>query len=905
MKLNPDLATELDYFRLLRRQRVLTKREFEREKKKIEDRQERLDIAERSRRLQAEFARREAEKKRKAAEARALKREERRVRRNTVFNRVMGDNPIPDLIDAWKASAQFGVLRAITPGFDFEIMHTLQSKDFVRQFYLNGGSEAGFKFNEGDRLVIVAPTTLSALKLRQMFRDGIEHCVFVPILKRLTDAIGTTDSKDRKKRLAQRIAKINELKELYDSGVPEEKMEDVAKASGYKIVVHNIIGTEIRVFNEHGRCGVIKFTNTRPNHVDVGHVTLDQDFEIVDQKTICDLWKTAQRNGDFYMIEGDIKEGYPRRLKLLEKAYRVQDENEELFEFMNRDMDLHRYRFNATKYPEVNEFIKAGRIINSWVCPFSDITPTGHLDMPKAYAQFEECDWYRGFLGVIHQWRSGPFDRKWIEDHIGIYQVRILNVNEDQLFWHLGIRSGTHILPSPEILYFMDKGMDCEVLAGVWGSRMDFAFEEEMLNDRRYCLWSGRLGMERKTRNFSFSASEDWASHLKSEFGDDCYYWEDKKICSVRVPIKNVMTTHHILAFITSYVRIQMMEAMSKFDVSQLVRVVMDGIYFVGEKPQGLEWFKEKELKETHQSGFEWYSDESSSYSFPPLIVAGNTLLTGQGGAGKTYKILTDKGFNRVLFVTPQHVLGEDVRKTYDVGYTTIHKLIGVDCRPYLDEHPYPPVLFIDEITQISAEWIEAVFKMYSDSLILLAGDINASGQWFQCRNGSPNDFSKIWTPFGVDVVCVQGDRRSRDDALRTLKLRVRNLMERIFRDGDSGEEVVMKVWAKNALNLVKFDDAVKMFETGDVWIAGTHKTNAKLLENGICSGWYKRGGRVEFEEKEGYEKRGSFTVHAFQGRTVDKGKIFISVHDLFEYSMLYTALSRAVHFDQLVFVEA
>ena len=270
----------------------------------------------------------------------------------------------------------------------------------------------------------------------------------------------------------------------------------------------------------------------------------------------------------------------------------------------------------------------------------------------------------------------------------------------------------------------------------------------------------------------------------------------------------------------------------------------MDGIYFTGAKPMGLEWFKEKDIKNTKQSGFEWYSDEPFGYGFPSMIVSGNTVLTGQGGAGKTYKIMTDKGFNKILFVTPQHILGSDVRNKYGVPYTTIHKLIGEGgdgkkCRPYLEEHAYPPVLFIDEITQISADWIDRVFSLYKDSLIILAGDVNEKGQWFQCRNGYPGEFSQVWKPT-VDVVCIEGDRRSRDNELRELKLRVRAIMTKHFCDGDSGEDIVMKMWAKKHLSLVKFVDAVKMFTTGDVWIAGTHKTNAKLLENGVCSGWYK-----------------------------------------------------------------
>lgn len=895
--LSEALATELSYFQLLRQQRLISSSQYQRQKKRILERQADLNEIERQRRLQAEFIRREAERKRKLE----VKRDMRRV--NVVFNRVIGEDVIPDLIDAWKATNRFGPLRAVTGMYDFEILHTAQSKDFLMQFYL-AGSDGGLKVGPGDRLLIVSPTNLPVRRLRQMFRDGIQHCVFVPILKKLEDSLVNCKSKDSAKRYSQRIAKIKDLEELYSEGVPEEKMEEVAKASGFKIIVHNILGKEIMTFNENGRVGVIKFSNTRPNHVELGSIVLDQDFELVSEKEICRIWKEADMKREFYMIEGDIKNDIPRRLRFLDRAYRVKDENEDYFEEMNSKIDLNRYKFNATKYPEVNKFIKAGRIINAWVCPFTDEKPTGHLDMPKAYAQFKKCDWYSGFMGVIHQWRDGVFDRQFISEHIGMYEFRVTG-GGNELFKKLGmVYDSVHILPSPEILYFMDKGLSVDIYRGVWGSRMDFEFDDDMLSDRRYCLWSGRLGMEKHTRKFSFAANVEWASHLMNDFGNDCFYWSDKKICSVSVPVKNVMTTHHIFAFLTSYVRIQMMEAMSKFRIDQLVRVVLDGIYFVGEKPMGLEWFKEKEIKDNASVGFEWYSDIDDDYSFPQMIVKGNTLLTGQGGAGKTYKIMTDTGFNKILFVTPQHVLGGDVREKYGVNYTTIHKLIGEECRPWIQEHAYPAVLFVDEITQIAADWIDRIFKIYKDSLVILAGDVIESGQWFQCRNGCPGQYSKIWKPTGVDVVCVEGDRRSRDNDLRDLKVIVRNVMTKYFTDGDTCEEMVMKMWAKKKLQLVKFADAVKIFETGDVWIAGTHRTSAKLLENGVCSGWYKHGGFVSFEEKEGYEKRGSFTIHSFQGRTLETGKIFISVNDLFEYSMLYTAISRAVSFDQLVFVE-
>jgi hypothetical protein len=222
---------------------------------------------------------------------------------------------------------------------------------------------------------------------------------------------------------------------------------------------------------------------------------------------------------------------------------------------------------------------------------------------------------------------------------------------------------------------------------------------------------------------------------------------------------------------------------------------------------------------------------------------------------------------------------------------------------PYYKEHNPPQVLLVDELTQLRAEWVEKIFELYPESLIILAGDLDAKGQWFQCRGGKPGDHSVMWKPHDVDIIDFLEDRRSEDDLLKQLKLDIREEMRRVFKDGDSGEQYEMEAWARDKLKSVEFFDAVGMFEEGDTWIAGTHKINESLLSAGVCSGWWKSGGSISTEEKEGFEKRGSFTIHAYQGKTIRTGKIFISLSGMFEMSMLYTAVSRAVRFSQLVFV--
>ena len=116
-----------------------------------------------------------------------------------------------------------------------------------------------------------------------------------------------------------------------------------------------------------------------------------------------------------------------------------------------------------------------------------------------------------------------------------------------------------------------------------------------------------------------------------------------------------------------------------------------------------------------------------------------------------------------------------------------------------------------------------------------------------------------------------------------------------------------MKQWARKNLKCIDYNDAVNIFKPGDKWISGTNKTSSDLLLRGVCSGYYRVGGEIleanVLEIPKGFIKRGAFTCHSFQGQTIESGKIFISIRDLFEFTMLYTAVSRARYFYQLVFV--
>lgn len=892
---------EYDYLRFLSRHRLITSEVFK-QKKAVIDKREAKSVADlkekKAKREQEVLARREAKKaltveRNKAKKiAEAIAKEAAAIPANLLREKyTAGDDQELAVRDMWRLTVNS---RARFIGGNIDTTIDVGSGDkgykIFRQNFVDSDT---YRFEPGTVFRIFQPTLIQARRLIQRFRDGINHCVFTPVISKLK-AMAEDVSPATKKRLVQRIKKLSALSIIYADGVPESKMEEVARASGLKIHLHDVLGNELALYNKDGRVGCLRMTNTRENHIDIGLV-VDSDPMELDQPEMVTLWNSIKDTDKFYMIDGDLKEGLPTKIRTLDGAWRVKDPIRDACSEFDKELGIINYKVNAMKQPDLNAFLKAGRIINGWSTTLNDVKATGCADMPSAYAQFKKCSMYQGFLGHIHQFRSGSFSVDFVKEHLGYYQVTVRGCN-NWLFEKLGMYVGlSTVLFSPELLYFIENGLEVDITQGAWGSRFDFEFPEYMMVDRRYCFWAGRLGIEREETSHTISASQEWASHIGADH--KVFYWRDQGLVTIKKPVKQCFTAHHILGALTAYTRIQMMEAMKQFEPSNLVRVVMDGIYYRGAKPSGLDWFKDKKVKVTDTTSMGWYGEEDVPVAPPLCNIVKNSLLTGQGGSGKTYSVFMNPGFNTILYVSPSHILGQDVNKKYGAKYTTIHKLIGIDCRPYREENRVPPVIFVDEITQIDAEWVKKVFELYPESLILLAGDIDSTGRWFQCRSGGGDEWNTIWTPVGVDVIEYLEDRRSRDDDLKALKNRIRNIMKQC--DLDAGLYQIEQ-WANAKLPISEFN-----FVEGDTCIAGTHRTNAKLLEKGVVSGYYKKGGYVSDVPLPNYEKRGSFTIHSYQGKTIETGNVWIFIDDLFEYAMLYTAVSRAVNMSQIKFVKA
>jgi hypothetical protein len=759
------------------------------------------------------------------------------------------------------------------------------------------------------RLVIIESDTVPAERIQQKYRDGDNHCVLEPLYRLYKKIADNSIAESSIKRYTQIANKMKSLEAVYPTGVPEDKMEDIAKMAHRCIVIYDIVGNIITSYNKRSSASIY-FTNTRVNHIDEGFITLDKQYENVSQAEMERLVRKHDKNNVFYLKRE--RDGMTQSIRSCKGAYAVYNEDHEIFKNFSSSMGIKNFGIDAIKYRELNQLTKEARIINSAPTPLCDypneLDDVKHIDVEKAYTQHKHAKYYKGFLGHIQMWAKLPANTTtdFLNNHIGIFQFVVLN-DASQLLQKLGIKKGNvYSLPSPEIEYCINEhGLSVQLLAGAWGSTFDIEYTPEMLDKRRYCTWAGKLGMDSDIDTYSFNGNREWAAHLKAELGDNnVMYFSQQNLIVVKVPKKSYKTTHHILAFITSYTRINMLDIMSKID-GELVKVVLDGVYYRGEvQDVTIPHKTDKDL--VKHLGFRdaWYYPSTVSTDSFPVYTApldGSCVLSGAGGTGKSYSVLTNKSIVNPLYVVPSHVLGRKCREKYGCNYTTIHKLIGMECQPFRDTNYVPGVIFVDELTMVESSWIEKALEMYPNAVFYIAGDIDER-QWFQCRNGHPGQFSKIWIPKNWRFVNYTNDMRSKDEELKKFKSDVRDAMRSIFTDGGQTDSTRVSAYVKKNYKTVTFDEAASMFQNGDMWIAGTHKTNDELLKRGIASGYINRNKEIVAEDEAGAVKRGSFTTHSFQGLTIESQRVFMSL-DFFEYAMLYTSISRVCNYNQIVLV--
>lgn len=785
------------------------------------------------------------------------------------------------------------------------------------------------------RIVIYASESVPAKKITQAFLAGPTHCVLQPLISIWEGYANNCESVGSKKRLNQIVRKLQGMLPIYKDGVPEADLPLIGQAISRCIVVKDLLNLSEARYNVKSTQDFV-FTNTRKNHLDTGVLAIGEKYEPLDEGQFGNIIRDHEKDGTF-MLTKQGSDGIVA-LRSTKGAWVLENKDKEFYDDMNLLNGIRNYRLDARKYPQVNAFIKEGKIVHSGAISLcadpNNLEGVTHADMKKAYTQHKNTGkYYKRFPGAItHYCRfATPItDMSFLETHIGFFQVRLSNVPVNYLRI-LGLCTGVFILPSVEIQYLADEGITCEILAGCWArhtfdiSYTDAMMEKDRQGHSRYAMWAGKLSQENSVEHYTFEGDTEWASHLTAELGSENVSWiAFKNQIQVTVPHPWLVTTHHVFAFITAYARINMLMLM-KAITGTLVKVVLDGLYFKGTLGStSVDVAFDKPIKEHGGFAYSWYYPTAFSTedfpiynpSFDPPVGVNHIVLTGAGGTGKSYSVYKNSNLINSLYVVASKALGEDKREEFGCNFATIHRMLGdisgSVCAPYTDKYPVPAVGMADEITQYDKAWIDTLLLRYPKTFWLIAGDVDYD-RWYQCRGGCDKKMYDIWLPSRTDfVVPYLTDHRSKDDELRILKERSRERMKLLFTDGGEKDAYQMALWLirNYKKHCVTIEKALKIFKKGDIVLAGKHSTNKMLIKNDIVSGAQNKNTRRLYYDSDIPESiqpkdldiRGSFTVHSFQGLTIEDKRVFICL-DFFEYSMLVTALGRVRNMSQLVFI--
>ena len=594
-----------------------------------------------------------------------------------------------------------------------------------------------------------------------------------------------------------------------------------------------------------------------------------------------------------------------------------------------------------------------------------DETGIRHIDMEKAYTQHRASKYYCGFMNMVHHFRVT--DRVqgiglWVIEDLD-YSGVCDNTREH--LETLNVYSSGQIYTNGDLAFLTDVGATYRVTAGAWShSPIHFDFPDEMVNGvfvcgkqrtKYYCKWVGSC-FSAETDNMLFTKGNAKFCKVLKQGGVDAQLFGDDEICMV-YPKKSVYHSSQVAAYVTAYTRLNVLEQLIQFDTEQIVRVCVDGIYYRPRKFNQLNTdvenliqeyvgqtftntfrskddmtFMNKESESGYTSGY--YDGVFKGCMTPRDGSYKTEAHIGVGGGGKTHANLVDTGLQRVLYVAPSWKLARNKSEGYDCNVSVTPKIltdpdsIGQTLKHY-------NVLIIDECSMITNHGKESLMKHFGRMLIIFCGDI---GYQLPPTQGDEMTLSGIErvVQYNVNRRCDQGDK------LGPILDKMRKYMSK----GKYSSVIIPWVYSQ-------FQSCVPIYTVQDMILATSHmykdewtakygkkeslqieikRLNKKPLKDkkdearrvqrlkiftessggNIEDKWYCKDNNKEYSTGQivigdkpigvPAELQHAHTVHSIQGETA-QNQLIIDKRGITDARMLYTAISRAKRFSQIILV--
>ena len=757
-------------------------------------------------------------------------------------------------------------------------------------------------------------------KVNQSFKDGKFNCVLKPIKDFILNKIETSKNKKTIQNYNTRLNKVNKLNDkYYDIGVNIDGLNDIANILQVDLNVNLPFENEFLTAKSNKKpLRKFNYINTRLNHIDYDELSYDDKEVILTQEDLNKLQRELDFNKTYYTYNKNIDN--INIIRTIDTIYRLDNDFNETIKQFEIDTGLIDCKICDIKNKDLSTFIRQGNHFNETVdgdnyCNiFNGNNDFNVIDMKKAYINYSECKFYKGFVGKITDFRKC--------DHIvdiGYYRICNLNFSKSKFMnkWNtfLDIYNNYNVYFSAELEMLNHYGVSFDIIEGAYGNKIDFKFNDKIINskdeseNRYYCKYVGRMFCKNLIKSLYIKGDNNFIQNLYSEI--DCDRIQEYN-GEYRIMYDKKSNYHlsHISGGITAYVRMMMLEQLEQFEVDDIYRICVDGIYF---KPKNIElknvfrYEDDKEVKNNCAGDTYISNNRDLEYEkYPNYLELGKwrdynniELHLGGGGCGKTYYNIYDKGLINPTYYAPSWKLVRSKQKESGMSSTTIAKITTKDIKIYGNQRRFCNVCIIDEVSMMTDKEKNTIIKNMKGCKIVFCGDIN-----YQLppiiKDGEDEEEFKI---DNIKTYYHTKNYRVKCNKLKDILETCRKMMEY----GYNIKSYVMKCFKNIEKDEMDYD------YKKDMIICSTHINKNYYTEKYKNHNKYyitksdRIYGRGEIlldipKNTEHYELRHAYTIHSIQGETAE-GKLFIDMDKCYENRMIYTAISRARRLEQIYLI--
>jgi len=791
----------------------------------------------------------------------------------------------------------------------------------------------------------------------QSFLDGVNHCVFQPIVNYFNDTIDNAKTDKTKKNYQSKIniingkqlknRKVDGLIDIYKYGVPENKLGEICEILQIGFDIEQPFNDNLLFeYRSNKRpLKVFRFVNTRLNHIEENftnsikdNIYNSNDSIKLSLKELQTIQESCIKNKELCIFTHN-NFGISS-IRTLNNNYQLESHYYDTVRDFEYNTNLKYCAIDSIKYPELTRFLNNGTHFNTCI----DLKNTEfmrdnqnipddmcQIDMSKAYSQYETCRGYNGFMGQITDFRKvNNFNQK------GLYLIKDIDLSKCSnqfkkinkiMNWFIS----KNIYTDNELKLLKDKGGKFKIIGGAFGLTKHFKFEGDMLNKKEiidiennepikisyYAKYAGMCFMNNEKKSFYMKGDVRYFNTIKKNENTSVYYNEELKEGKITYKKKYSFHKKHITAQITAYQRLIMLEQIENMDIDKIYRVCVDAIYYSDHKFNILKSFAFKKnmtfknFPATDYLSNILHNDDNllmdNNFNFPDeRKFYKNELFKGAGGNGKTYHNLNDKGLINPVFIGHSWKLTSTQQKDYfknNENYLmgSVHyRLFNTngDDEIYKKNCNY----IIDEASMLTENEKNLLLKKI-DGKIILCGDIG-----YQLP---PIDASAEMTEKGFDnVIELKKNYRFKCDKLKSVIDDVRNNIK--------NDTLI----CKKKFTRIKKEDVKDIYNKEDIILVSKGATSNKG-KNNYNNYWNEilnidkfkitnntrdfKNGEIIYEKPLGkgieFEKRNGYTIHSVQGAT-HKKKLFIDMRGINDKRMFYTAISRAQYLNQIFLVE-